>query len=252
MLGITKASVWKRISAFLLDFIILSIIAAGAAFLVSTITGYNEKSEQLQKYYTYYEDTYAVKFDISLDDYNALSDEEKANYDEAYEALVEDKDVTKTFNLVIMLTILITSIGILIAVIVTEFVIPLILKNGQTVGKKVFGLCLCTTDAVKISSVSLFIRSILGKYTIEIMIPVLLIIMIYFNTIGIVGIIVLSLIVVIEVVLYIVKKGQLLHDLMANTLVVDMASTRMFDTQQDMIDFVKKKAAEEAEREKYI
>ena len=83
------------------------------------------------------------------------------------------------------------------------------------------------------------------------MIPVLIGIMIYFNTIGIIGIIVLALILILEIVLYIVKKSQVIHDLLANTLVVDMASTRLFDTEEEMLEYVKKKAAEKAERETY-
>lgn len=248
---ITKAGIWKRISAFLLDFIIICIVAAGSAFLVSAVTGYGQKTEKLQEYYSKYEDIYSVKFNITQDEYKSMSDSERANYDEAYNALVSDKEVLRTFNLVISLTIVITSIGILIAVLLTEFVLPLIFKNGQTVGKKVFGLCVCRPDGVRISSLSLFIRTLLGKYTIEIMIPVLIGIMIYFNTIGIIGIIVLALILILEIVLYIVKKSQVIHDLLANTLVVDMASTRLFDTEEEMLEYVKKKAAEKAERETY-
>jgi uncharacterized RDD family membrane protein YckC len=252
MLPITKASVWKRIFAFLLDFILLTIVATGGALLVSAITGYTEKTEELQAYYTEYEEKFDVEFSITKAEYDSMSEQERAKYDMAYKALTDDQKVIRLFNLIITLTILVTSFGILIAVILTEYVIPLILKNGQTVGKKVFGLCVCTPDAVKVSSLSLFIRTILGKFTLEIMIPVLVIIMIYFNTIGILGIIILALIVIVEAVIFFSRgRGQMLHDLMANTMVVDMASTRIFDTNDEMIEYVKEKAAEQAAKEIY-
>lgn len=252
MLAITKASVWKRIFAFLLDFILLTIVATGGALLVSAITGYTEKTQQLQEYYTEYEENFDVKFSITKDEYDALSEQDRAKYDIAYQALIDDQKVIKLFNLIITLTIMVTSFGILIAVILTEFVIPLIFKNGQTVGKKVFGLCLCTPDAVKISSLSLFIRTILGKFTLEIMIPVLVIIMIYFNTIGILGPIILALILIVQAVIFFARgRNQILHDIMANTIVVDMASTRIFDTNEEMIEYVKEKAAEQAAKEIY-
>ena len=256
MLPITKASAWKRIFAFLLDFILLTIVATGGALLVSVITGYTEKTEQMKAIYEEYEDRFDVNLFMSQAEYDSLSEQEQAEYiikaEQANKAINEDENAVKTYNLVMTLTVVITSLGILIAVLITEFVVPLILKNGQTVGKKVFSLCLCTPDGVKVSSISLFIRTILGKFTLEIMIPVIVILMIFFGSIGVIGIIILALIVIVEAVVYFSKgRSQMIHDLMANTIVVDMSSTRIFETNEEMIEYVKEKAAEQAAKEIY-
>ena len=42
-----KASLWKRFSAGLLDLILLAVVAVGAAALLSSLLGYNEKNDQL-------------------------------------------------------------------------------------------------------------------------------------------------------------------------------------------------------------
>ena len=61
-----------------------------------------------------------------------------------------------------------------------------------------------------------------------------------------------SAIVIVEAVVYFSKgRSQMIHDLMANTIVVDMSSTRIFETNEEMIEYVKEKAAEQAAKEIY-
>ena len=120
------------------------------------------------------------------------------------------------------------------------------LGSGRTLGKKIFGLGLMRTEGVKISNVSLFIRTILGKYAIEIMIPVLIVLMLYWGTIGIVGPIVLGLILIVQLVVMITTRtNSLIHDLLADTVVIDYASQMIFDSREEMIAF-KEKAHREA------
>ena len=103
-----------------------------------------------------------------------------------------------------------------------ELIIPLILKNGQTVGKKVFGIGVMMTGGTKIKTVALFIRAVLGKYTIETMIPVLIIIMIYFGGIGILGVIILGLIVLLQLILMAATSNNSpIHDLISDTVVIE-------------------------------
>ena len=76
------------------------------------------------------------------------------------------------------------TIGVAISIMITDFVIPLFFKNGQTVGKKVFGLCLVKKNSVRIKNVQLFVRTLLGKFAIELMVPLYIIIMFYFGLMG--------------------------------------------------------------------
>ena len=247
-----KASMLKRISAFMFDIIMLGILAVGLGFIISSLTGYDKYSTALNDAYDKYEAEYAIEFEIAEDTYRSFTDEERANYDAAYNALINDTDAMYAYNMVINLTLLIITLAILLSYVVLEFVIPLMFDNGQTLGKKIFGIALMRTDGVKISAPLLFIRTILGKFTIETMIPVLIIIMIYFNSIGVVGIIVLFLILVLEISLLIsTKTNSMIHDVLAKTVAVDLASQMIFDTEADMIAYKNKVHSEKAARETY-
>lgn len=246
---IQKASVWKRIAAALLDIILISTIAVGFAALISLITRYDSHNDELNAIYAEYEEKYDIDRSKSWD---SLTEEERARYEKADEAFRNDENALKTASLVLNLTLVITSMSIFAAIMAGEFILPLILKNGQTVGKKVFGLGVMATNGVKIKTVALFIRSMLGKYTIETMIPALILIMIYFGSIGLTGIIVLGLILLLQLILIIsTKNNSLIHDLISDTVVVDLSSQRIFDSESEMIEYKKKIHAESAARSPY-
>ena len=167
-----KASVLKRISAFILDAILICIVATGFAVVLSEITSYDSHSDRLEQYYAEYEQEYGVKFRMSEKEATAMTEEEQEQYKKAYDALIADKEAMSEYNKVINLALLITSVSILLAYAAMEFAVPLFLKNGQTVGKKVFGLGVIREDGVRMNNIMLFVRTFLGKYTLETMIPV--------------------------------------------------------------------------------
>ena len=247
-----KASLWKRLSAGLFDLILIATLAVGMAALLSWAFGYNTHSQSLNDAYSRYEAQYGVQFRLTQEAFDGLSQEQKDNYDAAYAALIADEEVIYLYNMVLNLTLLITTFSILLAVLLLEFVVPVLLRNGQTLGKKIFGVALMRTDGVKISSVQLFIRTVLGKFTIEIMIPVYIIMMIFFNTVGIIAVAILGAIAVGELLsLVLSKTGGLIHDSIAGTVAVDMASQMIFETTDEKIEYIKRLHAEEASRQEY-
>lgn len=247
-----KASLWKRMSAGLFDLILLAMLAVGAAALLSWLFGYNTHNQSLREAYSRYEAEYGVTFQITQEAFDAMTAEQQEAYDTAYQALISDPDVIYRYNLVLNMTLLITTFGILISVLLLEFLVPLLLKNGQTLGKKIFGVALMRTDGVKLSSVQLFIRTVLGKFTIEIMIPVYILLMVFFNTIGIIAVAVLGAILVGELLsLVLSKTNSLIHDSIAGTVAVDMASQMIFDTPDAKVAYIKRLHAEQAARQEY-
>ena len=247
-----KASVWKRASAYLFDMIITVMLAVGLAALISLISGYDGYNDRLTSCYDAYELKYGVDFDITEEEYLKLTEDELENYKAASEAVSKDKEVIGLYNIVVNLILMMTSISILLAYTVTEFIIPLIFKNGQTLGKKIFGISVMRVDGVKISTMLLFIRTYLGKYTVETMIPVLLAIMIFFGTMGATGTLVIILIGLLQVVLIIVTKtNSAIHDSISQTVVVDHASQRIFNSPEEMIAYKKAVHLEEVIRKDY-
>lgn len=247
-----KASLSKRIAAALLDFMLLVIILTGAATVFANISGYNTNANTMQAREKHFETEYGIVFRISEEEYNKYSQQQRENYKAAEKALREDQEYIvawyKQFNLIL----LITTFSILVAVFVVEFLIPLWLKNGQTAGKKVFNLGLVREDGVQITTLQLFIRSVLGKYTIETMIPVYVFIMVYFQIANIVSLAILAALLIGQVICLIVtRQNAAIHDLLARTAVIDLPSQRIFKSSDELLAFTKKIHAERANRSDY-
>lgn len=247
-----KAGIWKRFAAWMFDFILAGMLAVGLGFLLSSALGYNGYSEALDRTYAQYESEYGITFEITQSDYQAMSEAQRQNYDAAYRALTADQDAIYLYNMILHLTLLITTLGILLAILIWEFFVPLLLGNGQTLGKKIFSLCLMRTDGVKVNNLQLFTRAILGKFTIETMIPVYILLMIFLNSMGLAGtLILLGLLIAQAVSLAVTHTNAALHDLLAGTVVVDSASQTIFPTAEARLEYQKKVAAERAARQTY-
>ena len=249
---VQKASMLKRVSAWLLDSILLLVLTVGLGALISLVTGYDGYNEQLLAGYDRYETQYGVEFDVDPQQWEAMSEADQQRYTEAYEALLADRKVMHAYNMVVNLMLVSVSVSFLIAYLVLEFAVPLALKNGQTLGKKVFSLALMRSDGVRITPFMLFVRTVLGKYTIETMIPFLVALMIFLGTIGLIGPTIVFILLVIQVIMLMVTRyNTAIHDFISHTVVVDVNSQLIFDTPEDLVAYKQKIAAEKAARQDY-
>ena len=248
-LEIQKGSFWKRISAWLFDKILLFILAIGTATLLSLIFQYDARLNAYRDLRTSIEEKYGITFGITEQEYNSYDEAKKAKYDEAYEALNANKEAVKLYSLITNLALLIVTFSFLIAYLILEFFVPLLFRNGMTLGKKIFGLGVMKQNSVRITGPILFIRTILGKYAVELMIPAFVIIKILLGQGNILFFILLLLVPLVNLIMVIATQNNcFLHDLLSMTCVVDYASQRIFDTEQEMIDYVREQhEAEEAE-----
>ena len=247
-----KASVWKRASAFLFDFILLTILVVAFALLLSWVTGYDGYSDTYYGRMTECEQMYGTSFGYTREQFDELDAKGQKAYMDAYNALVSDENAMYAYRMMVNLIMLITSISIFLSYLVLDFIIPIVLKDGRTVGKKIFGIAVMRTNGVRMNKISLFIRTFLGKYAIETMVPVLIVTMVLFNTIGIVGPIVVGLILVLEVILMIATKtNSMIHDLLADTVVVDYASQMIYDSEEALVEAKRQAALDKANRTSY-
>lgn len=247
-----KASLWKRISAFLFDAILWSIVTVLFAWLLSTALGFDRHYNTLEACYTRYGAEYQVDFDMSLSDYEAMDETYAGRLDEAYRALAADADAAYAYRMVLSLTILILSLSILLGFLVMEFTVPMVLGNGQTLGKKIFGVALMRTEGTRLTTVSLFIRTFLGKYAIETMVPVLLLLMLSLGTIGLMGTVALLGLLIAQVALLLATRNHsLIHDLLADTVCVDMASQRIFENKEALMAYKQQRHAEQVAHQTY-
>ncbi len=253
VLGIQSASMWKRISAALLDLILLCVLASGFMLVISAATGYDSYSEKLDELYSEYAAEYGFEtLDITEEEYNKMSKEEQDAFNAAGAALMKDKEAIYNYNMVANLTLVITSLGILFSIAVLEFVVPLIFKNGQTVGKKIFALAVCRRDGIKMTTFMLAVRVFLGKFTVEVMLPVLLVLLTVFGSMGLTSLIFIVALLIFELALMLSSPLRTtVHDAFAQTVVVDLPTQRIFDSTEEQTAFLARIAAEEAKNAEY-
>ena len=247
-----RASMWKRVSAWLLDAILLCIVTTLMALLLSTALNYDDYSQRLDARYAHFEAEYGVSRDVTQAQVDAMTPEELAKLEAASQAIAEDEEALFAYNMMIQLVILITSLGILFAYLLLEFIVPMAFGNGQTIGKKIFAIGVMRQEGIKVNGVCMFIRTVLGKYTIETMIPVMMALMLFFGSVGEVGWIITGAIVIVEIVLLAATKERcMIHDKLANTVTVDLPSQMIFNTREDLIAYKEKVAAEKAAHQVY-
>ena len=251
MYDFQKANMWKRISAALLDLILLITVIAGMALLLSAVMDYDGYMDRMNAKYDEYETRYGLSFDITAEDYRALSPEEKAVYDEANAAFGQDEEAIYLQSMLFNNALIIVIFSILISYLLLEFMVPLIFKNGQTLGKKIFGIGVMRVDGVRVTPVLMFARTVLGKCTVETLVPVLIVIMILFGMMGFFGTLLILGLLLLQIVLVAATRARTpIHDLLAQTVTVDFASQMIFDTPEDMLAYKKRIHAEEVEQKK--
>ncbi len=253
-----KASMGKRISAFLFDMILIVTVAVGVIWAIFSIMDGDRHSEACLAEYNAVLDKYEAQYGIediriSGQDKLALSEEDSTRLDEALAAANDEIFQSETFTASfaeLLVAVAVSGIfGILAAFIILELVVPLIIGNGQTLGKKIFGIAVMFTSGIKISPVGLFVRTVLGKYTVETMVPIFIIAFTFFGLFGITGTIVLALLLLFEAGLLIFNKSRpMIHDALAMTVCVDMASQLIFANEEELLEYKKRVHAEAAER----
>ncbi len=229
-----RASMLKRIPAWILDMIMLITLATGLMACISYVVDIDTSIEKMNAVYTRYEQEYGVSFEMTEEESQKMTEEELAKYQSAMEALAKDTQTQKLFELLMNQTLLIAGFGFLGAFLILEILIPLWLKNGQTLGKKCFGIALMRKDGIKVTPFMLFVRAILGKYTVETMIPILVLLMWFFGIMGLGLLLALGFLLVQIIVPMATRNKTAIHDLAACTVAVDLASQMIFDSVEDM------------------
>ena len=249
MLDLQRANMLKRISAAIFDFILLATLAVGLMWGMSAALDYDSYSEKIYERREFYYEKYG--FDESTQ-FDKLTDEEKERYNAAKEEYNSDKEVMSAFQMMFNLSLIIVTFPTLLAFLILEFFVPLLFKNGQTLGKKIFGIAVMRVDGIRVNGVLMFARSILGKFTVGTMLPILAFVLTIFGILGIVGILIFGGIIFTQIVLVLFTKARTpIHDKLAQTVTVDMASQMIFDTTEELVAYKNKLQAENADKAAY-
>ena len=98
----------------------------------------------------------------------------------------------------------------------------------------------------------LFVRTVLGKFAVETMIPVYVGLMIFWGIIGFPGTILLGALALGQgLCLLLSRRNAAIHDLLAGTVVADFGSQMIFESAEALVEYQKKLHAERAARQEY-
>ena len=231
MLDFYKASPIKRFVAYMIDMILLLIIAGSIVVGMFSKMNFTAYREELVSYYDKYEQQYGVDLSVSKD---SLSEEDQQKYIDAFDALNNDKGALSVLSSMVKIAWLSLAVGLLVAYIILEVMLPLIFKNGQTVGKKAMGLCVMHKEHVKVSVMQVIYRAIVGKYFVETLVPITMILLQLSGTLGTTAVLILSAIVMIQGFIVLMSQANCgIHDKLFKTMVADFEQQYIFDTLEE-------------------
>lgn len=274
MFELKKIGFVKRASALLLDAILLAVLATGFMFIVSLICNYSAEEQKAQDYFSQWDEyrkeyvaeiaeNYGFTYVESEDgeSYTIMQGDKMSSLDAVISALANDEkrtermeevfteyeklpsvaQVNAQYEYVYNLLFMMVSVGVLLSYIILEFILPIIFKNGQTVGKKVFSIGLVRPNGVKITNLALFARTILGKYAIETMFPILLVFLFLFGGIGWLAIILFVAITLLNIIMFFATSNKTpIHDTIANTVAVDIKLQNIYESEDEIVEKKKK------------
>ena len=247
-----RADFWKRISAFLFDAVMIVIVSVGLAAIFSLFLSYGDHYDVLSEAEKEYSEKYGIDLNLSPEEYEKLSEEEKLKYEAADAEFAKDEKVIYAYNMLLNLSLITLTMSLLLAFIGLELVVPILFKHGRTLGKKIFGLAVMRTNGVKLGGQAHFIRSIIGKYTMETMVPIYILLMILFGNLGVVGTVMLVLILLLEIfTMCYTKTRSAIHDLVSDTVVVDFQSQMIFESEDELIAYKTRIHEEEVNKREY-
>lgn len=248
---IRNASLMKRISAWLLDIIMFMVVVTGCLYGWSFVFNPSVPMEELNVIIEQYEQEYGGSLSLTEEEMAKLTtreqEEARAIAEKINEALNKDERAFKLLEMTTTYIFAMISLSVLCAYLLLEFVIPLLLKNGQTLGKKCFGIALVRKDGVKVTPLMMFVRTVLGKTTVETMIPAFLLILALLGVGGLTTFLAIGLLLA-QCILPLWTVNRVgIHDLIACTVAVDMSNQMIFDSPEEREAYVAR--MEEAENE---
>ena len=257
--SIQKASFWKRISAYMIDTVLMIFLALALSLLTHTIFKVDENIEKVNAFKTQYAQDYGVDLELAQQDSSTIAKEDKAAYDENYqkfqamnEAISKDKKAQAANADFVSSLLASFAISLFGSGLIVNVGVPILFNYGRTIGKRVFGLAVIRSNGVKMSSPIVFIRSIVGLYAMETMFPLIILMMIYFGMLGIIGTLILIGFAILQIgCLIATQNHQSIHDLLTDSVVVDMGSQIIYETNDDLIEAQKAAAAEKEASEEY-
>lgn len=167
----------KRLAAWFIDLILIIVVATGVALLTSVAYGYDNYNQicyQKEIQYGIYVEDPEGKIEIDNKNYTICYEVDGIDEKEAakrYEELYKDLEYREAYTKRSSGQVIIITTAIVVSLTIFEFVIPLILKHGRTIGMKFFDIGYVTDEGVDINFKTVFVRFLFGKLIVGALIP---------------------------------------------------------------------------------
>jgi len=216
--------VFRRFGAFIVDLCLVVVLTVVIALPLRSISGYAATSDRMNAIFDRIAAEHGVDINITNQQYNALSEEEKLAIDAALVDISEDTEAAELYAKTVRLLFIVIFSSLLVSVVLLELVLPLIFKNGQTIGKKLMRFEVQRRDGEPLNLVTMLLRSITGKFFIDYGLPVFFFLSFIYANAGrtpLIGLLMLTLAQI--VCIAVTSDRRALHDIIASTVVVPTA-----------------------------
>lgn len=211
----------KRAFAGAIDVLLIAILTVFIAMPMSSLTGYKQARADVDSMLSSMEQAYGVRFNLTPQELQNLTEEQSRQYEAAFARFAGSEEDVKNYNRMVLGSYMTVLGSVLVAVLILELGIPLILKNGQTLGKKLMGLVVIKMEGSPADALGIIARAVLGKYLVEIAVPVFTILAIYNgNAGGRSSLMIMGLFLVQAACMGLTKERRLIHDFLSGTRVV--------------------------------
>ncbi len=225
-----KAPFIRRAGAYLIDVIIFATLFVGVLWLVSYIVGYQKNYELLEQKYIEH-GIYILK--NGTYDFCDTTKEECLT---GWETFNRDKDACYYYDLSTQLTLIMITISAFITYFILEFVVPMIFKNGQTIGMKCLRIGLIDKQGIKVRPRQIFIRFLFGRFLVSRILPVYGFIFMVFNLSGgLYGFLLAVIILACDLLMTLFGKDRAgIANVISSTYAVDMDETYFFNSVEEI------------------
>ncbi len=219
---IVAPKTYKRVIALLVDFIVCIQFFAFFQFLITPILNNNFNYQGLLEEYQnklvehglgYYEFDSETNSNIyvsyEIGDGEGHITQEK--YDNASATFKNDSLAMEISNKVTTISMIGTSVELFLAILPNYLLFPLLFKNGQTLGKKIMKIAITDKNGCKLRFHLLLMRNVVGLFLFDLLVSYLCIFIIN-----------IPLVILVSIAMALFsKEKRTIHDLIANTYVVD-------------------------------
>ena len=151
-----------------------------------------------------------------------------------------DEEANKAVKSLYLSVFGIFTSGIIASFLIFDFAVPLILKDGRSLGKRLFGIGVIRTGFTHVSPFIVFTRNVIGKGVFEFLLPIMILISSVMGLTVVFGIALLAVFLIAETVVLIKSSGgRFLHDVLADTVAVDWESQRIFVNEEERDEYIK-------------